>query len=91
MNLSGGLYRNMKLSLAKNVKFETGFATSTTLIVGKRGSGKSNTAVRYAEQLHKAKIQFACLDPVDVWWGLKAGAAGRLSPDQSYSWNKEAP
>ncbi|HWO88151.1 MAG TPA: hypothetical protein VNL98_03255 [Gemmatimonadales bacterium] len=52
-------------------------ATETVLIVGKRGSGKSSTATRFAEQLIDARVPVAVLDPVDVWWGLKAGADGR--------------
>lgn len=52
-------------------------ATQTLLILGKRGSGKSSTATRFAEQLIKAGVPIAVLDPVDVWWGLKAGADGR--------------
>ena len=51
-------------------------ATQTLLLVGKRGSGKSSTATRFAEQLIDARIPIAVLDPVDVWWGLKAGADG---------------
>jgi hypothetical protein len=65
------------LTIAREIKLPTHIATSTTLIVGKRGSGKSNTAVRLAEQLYRAKIPFAALDPVDVWWGLKCGADGQ--------------
>jgi helicase HerA-like protein len=54
-------------------------ATETTLIVGKRGGGKSNTAVAMAEEFYRAKIPFAVLDPVDTWYGLKAGKDG--TPD----------
>lgn len=50
--------------------------TQTFLVVGKRGSGKSNTAARFVEQLHRAKLPFVVLDPVDTWWGLKAGLDG---------------
>lgn len=67
----------MQLQLASNVSLPLDAATQTFLIVGKRGSGKSNTAVRLAEQLHRAKVPFAALDPVDCWYGLKAGADGR--------------
>lgn len=67
----------MKLHIASglNVPADSA-ATGTFLIVGKRGSGKSSTATRFAEQLHRAKVPIAVLDPVDVWWGMKAGADG---------------
>jgi len=54
-------------------------ATQTTLIVGKRGSGKSTTAVRLVEQLHRLHVPFVVCDPLDNWWGLKAAKDG-VSP-----------
>lgn len=64
------------IHIASTLHLPPDIATTTMLIVGKRGSGKSNTAVRLAEGLARAKIPFAVLDPVDVWWGLKADAHG---------------
>lgn len=64
------------LAIAKDLKLPLDVVTQTFLIVGKRGSGKSNTAARLVEQLHGARIPFVVLDPVDTWWGLKAGKAG---------------
>jgi hypothetical protein len=64
------------LKLAKNLSLPVDAVTQTFLIVGKRGSGKSNTAARFVEQLHHAGIPFVVLDPVDTWWGLKAGLDG---------------
>ena len=58
--------------LAKGLSLPPDAATQTFLIVGKRGSGKSTTAVRMAEQLHAAGVPFVVIDPVDTWWGLKA-------------------
>ena len=67
----------MKLKIAHSLSMPIDLATSTMLIVGKRGSGKSNTGVCIAERFVAANIPFAVLDPVDVWWGLKAGAGGK--------------
>lgn len=64
------------LHLAKDLSFPLDAVTQTFLIVGKRGSGKSNTAARFVEQLHRARLPFVVLDPVDTWWGLKAGREG---------------
>src|ERR1017187_2368610 len=65
------------IRLAENLSLPVDVATQTLLIVGKRGSGKTSTAVRLAEQLHHAGVPFAVVDPVDVWWGLKAARDGK--------------
>lgn len=66
-----------KLHIGHGFHLPLDAATQTFLILGKRGSGKSSTATRFAEQLIDAHISIAVLDMVDVWWGLKAGADGR--------------
>ncbi len=66
----------MKLKIADDLSFPLDAVTQTFLVVGKRGSGKSNTAARFVEQLHHAGLPFVVLDPVDTWWGLKAGRDG---------------
>lgn len=66
----------MKLHIASDLTLPVDIATAVTLIAGKRGSGKTNTAKRLVEQLHAAHVPFGVLDPVDVWWGLKAGRDG---------------
>jgi hypothetical protein len=65
-----------KLHLSEDLSLPLDAVTQTFLIVGKRGSGKSNTAARFVEQLHRAHLPFVVLDPVDTWWGLKALADG---------------
>lgn len=65
-----------ELAIAKDLHLPVDAVTQTFLIVGKRGSGKSNTAARFVEQLHGARIPFVVLDPTDTWWGLKASRDG---------------
>ena len=65
-----------KLHVSPKLALPADLATHITLIAGKRGSGKTNTAKRLVEQLHRARVPFGVLDPVDVWWGLKAGRDG---------------
>ncbi len=67
----------MKLHLAEGLSLPADAVTQTFLVVGKRGSGKTNTCVRLAEQFHHAKLPFVVVDPVDSWWGLKASKDGR--------------
>jgi hypothetical protein len=66
-----------RLHLAHDLTLPTDAVTQTFLIVGKRGSGKSNTAARLVEQLHAAGCPFVVLDPVDNWWGVKASRDGK--------------
>ena len=51
-------------------------ATQVTLVAGKRGSGKTNTAKRIVEQVIRAGVPVAILDPADVWWGLRSSRCG---------------
>jgi uncharacterized protein DUF87 len=48
----------------------------TLAIIGQRGSGKSSTATVIAEEFCKASLPWMALDPVGVWWGLRAKADG---------------
>lgn len=54
------------LKLADDLALPLDAVTQTFLVVGKRGSGKSNTAARFVEQLHRARLPFVVLDPVDT-------------------------
>ena len=45
-------------------------------IVGTAGSGKTYTAKGFVERLLDAGARVAIVDPLSVWWGLCAGAAG---------------
>jgi hypothetical protein len=66
----------VRVRISEDLSLPVDVATQTTLIVGKRGSGKSTTAARVVEQLLRAKVPVAILDPVDSWWGLKAARDG---------------
>lgn len=64
------------LKIADRLSLPLDVVTQTLLVVGKRGSGKSNTAARLVEQFHRAGLPFVVLDPTDTWWGVKASADG---------------
>lgn len=50
--------------------------TETFAILAKRGAGKTNTAVVLTEEMVAAGEQVIVVDPVGVWWGLRATADG---------------
>lgn len=52
-------------------------AEDVIAILGRRGRGKTNTAVVLVEELHAAGARFCVADPVGVWWGLKSSKDGR--------------
>jgi hypothetical protein len=52
------------------------FVARTLAIIGQRGSGKSTAATVIAEELCKQGLPWMALDPVGVWWGLRAAANG---------------
>ncbi len=51
--------------------------TQATAILGRRGSGKTNTACRFVEGVIAEGQQAIVLDPLDVWWGLKSSRSGK--------------
>ena len=66
----------MKLKIAKELSLPPEAMTLTSAVLGIRGSGKTNTAVVFSEELLKAGHQIVIIDPLDVWYGLKSSAAG---------------
>src|SRR5262245_55036262 len=69
--------RDTSLRLAKDLTLPLAAATETFAILGRRGSGKTHTAVVMAEELLTAGVQLAIIDPLDAWWGLRAGKDGK--------------
>lgn len=51
----------------------------TFACIGIRGSGKTTTVKRIAEQMCKAGLPWIAFDPVGVWWGLRANKDGSPS------------
>ena len=66
----------MSLSLAPGLKLPLEAATQTFAILGKRGSGKTNTSVVITEEMLTAGIHVVVLDPLDVWYGLRSSPDG---------------
>lgn len=65
------------LRLSPELALPIDAVTETIAILGRRGSGKTNTAVVFTEELLDAGLQVLIIDPTDVWWGLKSSADGK--------------
>lgn len=51
--------------------------TSTIVVYGGKGMGKTNFASTLVEEFAAARLRFAVVDPMGVWWGLRYGADGK--------------
>lgn len=67
----------MTLQLAVDLSIPTDAVTQTFAILAKRGVGKTYTASVLVEELLKAGLHAVVVDPVGVWWGLRASADGK--------------
>jgi uncharacterized protein len=61
----------VKLRLSPDVTLPIDAVTQTFAILGKRGSGKTNTAGVLTEQLIGAALPVCYVDPIGVTWGLR--------------------
>src|SRR5215211_3942210 len=62
--------------LAAQAALPTAALDDRIAIVGTAGSGKTYTAKGFVERLLDAGARVTIIDPLGVWWGLRAGAAG---------------
>ena len=65
------------IHLAPGLALPADAVTQTFAMLGKRGSGKTSTAVVLVEQLVRASLPVVVVDPVGVWWGLRFAADGK--------------
>ncbi len=52
------------------------FVTRTLAVIGIRGAGKTVAATVIAEEFCEAGLPWIAIDPVSVWWGLRANPDG---------------
>lgn len=64
------------LRLSDELDLPISAVTDTFVVVGKRGSGKTNTVTVMVEEMDAAGASFVVIDPVGVWWGLRHGPNG---------------
>lgn len=65
------------LKISKDFSLSDEAAFDVTAIVGRRGRGKTTTAVVLTEEIHSHAGRFVIADPVGVWWGLKSARDGK--------------
>jgi len=65
------------IHLSPDVALPLDCVTQTFAVLGKRGSGKTNTAGVLAEGLVKAGLPVVYVDPVGVVWGLRHSRDGK--------------
>jgi hypothetical protein len=66
-----------KLAISPDLKLPIEAVTQTLAFLAKRGAGKTYTAGVVIEEMLKARQQVVVVDPLDVWWGLRASADGK--------------
>jgi len=67
---------DLRLHVAPGLDLPREAVTQTFAILAKRGAGKTHTASVMAEEMIGAGARVVVLDPVGVWWGLRASADG---------------
>jgi len=63
------------LKIADTLTLPLDAQTSTFVVYGARGMGKTNFLAVFAEELARNELRFSVLDPVGVSWGLQHGAS----------------
>ncbi len=66
-----------KIKMARGLALPRDAVTQTFGFVGRKGSGKSYTASKFAEGLHDMRAPFVVIDPVGTWYGLRLAADGK--------------
>ncbi len=64
------------IRLAPGLELPVDAATGSFGVLGQRGSGKSNVAVVYGEELWKVGVPWVAVDPKGDWWGIRSSADG---------------
>lgn len=68
-----------KLKISNDLTLPVETLTQTLAILAIKGAGKTNTAVVLAEEFIKTGLPVVAVDPVGVWWGLRASADGKTA------------
>jgi len=65
-----------KLHISQDLALPAEAVTSTFVVYGGKGMGKTNFGAVFAEELSRSRLRFSVIDPVGVWWGLRNSRDG---------------
>lgn len=65
------------LKIADGLSLPADTVTSTLVVYGGKGMGKTNFGAVLVEELTKAGLRWCALDPLGVWWGLRHAGDGK--------------
>lgn len=65
------------LHISESLSLPRDTVTSTVVVYGGKGMGKTNLAAVIVEELAKLKLRWSVLDPVGVWWGMRHAEDGK--------------
>lgn len=66
-----------KLRISLGLSLPADAVTSTLVVYGGKGMGKTNFASVLVEEFSTAGLRFAVIDPMGVWWGLRHDESGK--------------
>jgi len=66
-----------KLHISPDLALPPEAVTSTFVVYGGKGMGKTNFGSVFAEELSHSRLRYAVIDPMGVWWGLRHSADGK--------------
>jgi hypothetical protein len=66
-----------KLRISEDLALPIDAVTSTLIIYGGKGMGKTNFGSVLIEELNRAGLRWSVLDPLGVWWGLRHSKDGK--------------
>ena len=66
------------LHISANLVLPLDTVTSTLVVYGGKGMGKTNLGAVLVEEFTVAGLKWAVLDPMGVWWGIRHGADGKV-------------
>ena len=65
------------LHISEDLSLPLNAVTSTVVVYGGKGMGKTNFGGVVVEELSKTGLRFSVLDPMGVWWGIRHSADGK--------------
>jgi hypothetical protein len=66
-----------KLKISTKLALPIDAVTSTLVVYGGKGMGKTNFASVLVEEFSAADLRFVVIDPMGVWWGLRHSVDGK--------------